>query len=88
MGTNRFSEAAKTAANLTNKQLSTQISSLALISQDKLNELLPLKKDKQAFVQLMNEVEADTTTDQKIAFLQNNVASAGKVAFTLLKALV
>ena len=40
------------------------------------------------FVNLMKEVEAETTMDEKINYLTNNIQSAGKVAFTLLKALV
>jgi hypothetical protein len=83
----RFAEAAKKAANMTNKQLQSELSTVGTLDQNKIQELLPLKQDKQAFIELMKEVEAETTVDQKIAFLQNNVSSAGKVAFTLLKAL-
>ena len=88
MATNRFSDAAKKASELTNKQLASEIASVGNLSRDKIHELLPMKKDKETFVELMKEVEAETTMDQKITYLQNNIQSAGKVAFTLLKALV
>ncbi|MEM9821824.1 MAG: hypothetical protein AAF985_12160 [Bacteroidota bacterium] len=88
MATNRFSAAARKAADLTNKQLATEIAAVGNLSRDRIHELLPKKKDKQAFVDLMKEVEAETTMDQKITYLQDNIQSAGKVAFTLLKALV
>jgi hypothetical protein len=84
---NRFSNAAKQAKDITNKDLATEISAISNFSRDKINELLPSKKDKETFVKLMEQVEADTTMDEKLAYLQNNLKSAGVVALQLLKAL-
>ena len=88
MASNRFTEAAQKASSLTNKQLGTELSKLGNLDEAKIKELLPEKEDKKAFIELMKEVTAETTIDQKIAFLQGNALSAGRVAFTLLKALV
>ena len=88
MANNRFTKAAREAAQMTNKQLATELATVGNLNRDKIQDLLPKKKDKKAFVDLMKEVEAETTMDEKIAYLQNNIQSAGKVAFTLLKALV
>jgi regulator of sirC expression with transglutaminase-like and TPR domain len=85
---NRFSSAAKAARDATNKQLASELASVSKFSRDQINELLPTKKDKEAFIQLMAQVEADTTMDEKLAFLTDNIQTAGKVALTLLKALV
>jgi hypothetical protein len=84
----RFSAAAKRARELTNKQLATEIAALsAAVSRDRLQELLPLKQDKEAFLELMEQVEAETTMDEKLAFLSANLATAGKAALNVLKIL-
>ncbi len=83
MASNRFTEAAEKASSLTNKELGTELSKVGSLDEAKIAELLPLKKDKTAFIDLMKEVTAETTMDEKIAYLQKNINSAGKVAFTL-----
>ena len=88
MATNRFTKAAKDARNATNKELSEEIARVSTFSQEKLKELLPTKKDKEAFVLLMEQVEKETSMDNKIAYLQENIQSAGKIVFTLLKAFI
>lgn len=85
---NRFKQAAKDARDATNKELADQIAKVSTFSQEKINELLPVKKDKEAFLKLMEQVEKDTQMDEKLAYLQENIQSAGKVALLLLKALV
>ena len=85
---NRFTEAAKKARDLTNKQLADELASVSTLNRDKLNELLPSKQDKEVFAQLMQQVEADTAMDEKLAFLGQNIKTAGSVVFKLLKVLV
>ena len=85
---NRFKEAAAKAADITNKQLSDELAVVTQLSRDSIRKLLPRKSDKEAFIKLMAEVEADTTMDEKVTFLQDNIKSVGSVAITLLKALV
>ncbi len=85
---NRFTEAAEKASSLTNKELGSELSKVGNLDEAKIRELLPQKEDKQAFIELMKEVNAETTGDEKLAFLQSNALSAGRVAFKLLKALV
>ena len=84
----RYRTAARKARNLTNKQLGTELALLSPLSRAELNKLLPRKTDKQAFLALMSQVEAGTAMDTKLAFLRDNLQTAGKVVFKVLKAFV
>ena len=88
MASNRFTEAAHKASILTNKQLAPELTKVGNLDEAKIKELLPELEDKKAYIELMKEVNAETSVDQKIAFLQGNALSVGRVAFKLLKALV
>jgi hypothetical protein len=46
----RFAEAAGQAANITNQELATEIASVSVLSRSKIEQLLPNKRDKEAFV--------------------------------------
>ncbi len=85
---NRFTEAAKAARDVTNKELANELSSISKLNIEMLNEILPLKKDKEAFAKLMEQVEAETNMDEKLAFFQENIQTVGAVALKLLKVLV
>jgi|ADGO01.1.fsa_nt_gi hypothetical protein len=85
---NRFSKAAKDAAEMTNKQLADELAAVTRLSREELNELLPTKNDKEKFALLMQQVEADTAMDEKIAFLGENLKTIGGVVFKVLKAFV
>lgn len=85
----RFAEAAQKARELTNKQLATEIAALSNgMNRDRLNELLPQKRDKEAFLELMRVVEDETAMDEKIAFLGENLKTAGAAALKVLSILV
>lgn len=85
---NRFTNAAKKAREATNKELASELASISRFSREQVNELLPTRNDKEAFIQLMEQVEADTAMDEKLAYLTDNIQTAGKVALQLLKVLV
>lgn len=86
---NRFTEAARIAREATNKELASEIAAISnSLNRDRIDELLPTKKDKEAFLELMAKVEADTAMDEKLAYLQENLKSAGSVAIKLLKILL
>jgi hypothetical protein len=82
---NRYSNAAKAAADLTNKQLAEELAKLGPANAARLNELLPEKKDKEAFAKLMAIVENETRLDNQLAFLAANLQTAGKAALRVLK---
>jgi hypothetical protein len=84
----RFKTAARKAATLTNKELADEIAGLSTFNRDRLRELLPTKREKEEFVKLMAEVEAETAMDQKLAYLTNNLQTAGKVVFKVLKSFI
>jgi hypothetical protein len=82
---NRYAEAARRAREMTNKELATEISALGPVSRDKLQELLPDKRDKEAFLALMEMVEAEKEIDEKLSYLRDNLHTAGKVVFRILR---
>lgn len=83
--TNRYAKAAKKAAELTNKQLSGELAMLGPLNDEKLRELLPKKKDKEAFANLMAVVESETAEDEQLAYMSENIQTVGKVALKVLK---
>jgi uncharacterized protein YaaR (DUF327 family) len=86
---NRFDDAAISARQLTNKQLADEIAAISNgLTRESIQDLLPTLKDKEAFIQLMQQVEADTAMDEKLAYLQDNIQSAGTIALKLLRVLV
>jgi hypothetical protein len=88
MPDNRFTAAATAATNLTNSELAEQIAKTTNLDLDTINDIIPLKRDKDAFAKLMEQVNADSTMDDKLSFLQENLQTVGAVAFKLLKVLV
>lgn len=84
----RYRDAARAAAELTNKELGTRIAELAPISMARLQELLPTKRDKEAFVELMRVVEDETEVENQLSYLRDNLATAGKVALKALRLFV
>jgi len=81
----RYATAARKAAELTNKQLGTEIASLGPVDRDRLQTLLPQKRDKEAFLALMKQVEAERERDENLAYLNENLQSVGEVVFKILK---
>lgn len=82
---NRYRNAAIRAKNLTNKQLGEELTRLSPLNDNKLRELLPTKRDKEHFADLMTIVEKETAMDKQLAYLGENLQTAGKVALKLLK---
>lgn len=85
---NRFTQAAERARQITNDQLANEITSICSLNMTKVNELMPAKKDKEAFLALMKEVQSDTTADQKLAYFEKHFQSVGAVALKVLGAVV
>lgn len=82
---NRYRDAARKAAELTNKQLGAELATLNRLSEQDLRELLPTKRDKEAFAELMAVVEKEANIDRQFAFLSQNLQTTGKVVLKLLK---
>lgn len=81
----RFSEAAERARELTNKQLAGDIASFSKFTSEEIDKFLPKKADKDAFLKLMAEVEKETSLDDKLSFLRDNIQTAGRAALQVLK---
>jgi hypothetical protein len=84
----RFRDAAREAADLTNKELASRIAELTPVSAAQLQQLLPTKRDKEDFVALMRVVEEETSVENQLNFLRDNLATAGRVALKALKLFV
>jgi hypothetical protein len=82
---NRYRDAARKAAELTNKQLGAELATLNRLSEQDLRDLLPTKRDKKAFAELMAVVEKEADIDRQFAFLSANLQTTGKVVLKLLK---
>ena len=82
---NRYRKAAIKARELTNKQLATELASIGPVDRDRFNDLLPQKRDKEAFIELMKVVEDEAEMDRQLAYLRDNLATAGKVALRVLR---
>lgn len=81
----RYADAARKAAELTNKQLTGELAMLSPLNDKKLRQLLPTKKDKETFAKLMAIVESDTAADEQLTYFGDNLQTAGKVVLKLLK---
>jgi hypothetical protein len=84
----RFRDAAREAADLTNKELASRIAELTPVSAAQLQQLLPTKPDKEDFVALMRVVEEETSVENQLNFLRDNLATAGRVALKALRLFV
>ena len=82
---NRYRKAAKEAKNLTNKQLGEELAKLSPLNDQKLRDLLPTKRDKECFAELMAMVEREAATDEQLAYLGKNLQTTGKVVLKVLK---
>ncbi|UCE23159.1 MAG: hypothetical protein JSU74_07580 [Candidatus Zixiibacteriota bacterium] len=81
----RFKNAARKARKLTNKQLADELAAITPFDRDRLRKFLPSPKDQKAFLELMEQVEAETVMDTKLAYLRQNLSTAGKVVFKVLR---
>lgn len=84
----RYAKAAKEAAELTNKQLAGRLASFGPVNDARFQELLPTKRDKETFIELMRVVEEEADEEARLAFLVDNAKTAGKVALKVLRAFV
>ncbi len=75
---------ARQAAELTNKQLGSQITDLTRMTTSDLDRLLPLKRDREAFVELMRIVQQETDDDAAAARVTTDITRFGK---TIIRAL-
>ena len=80
-----YSNAAKQARQITNKQLKSRISSLNAMDDKQVQKLFPKKMDKEKFLKLMAEVEKETTDAEKAAFIKQNIATYAPVIVKSLK---
>ena len=83
----RYADIARKARRLTNKQLTTEMAAVGPLNRDDFRELMPRKRDKQTFLELMEMVETERDEDLQLAYLRDNLAGAGKIVLRILGAL-
>ena len=80
-----YAALAKQAADMTNKELGSQITDLTRMTTADLDRLLPNQGDRTQFVELMKIVQKETNEDQAVAKTVGDVARFGKVIVKVLK---
>jgi hypothetical protein len=80
-----YAALAKKAADLTNKQLASDITDLTVMTTRDLMDYLPQKRDKQDFIELMRVVQSETDEDRAIAKVTGDIARFGKVIVRVFK---
>lgn len=81
----RYAEAARLAYDLTDEQSAKEIAALVPFNLEKVQELLPQKRDKGEFLELMKKVEDETEMDKKLAYLETNVKTLGPAILKILR---
>lgn len=81
----RYADVAKKAAELTNKQLANEISSISNLRDRDIDKLMKLKEDRMKFIELMSKVESETSETEKEAYVIDNVANLAPVIVKALK---
>jgi hypothetical protein len=85
---NRYSEAARQAAAMTDNELQDELDAIKKSMEGALEKLIPTKKEQKAFRALMEKINAETNTDKQMALLRDNLEVGGKTAIKLLSLLV
>lgn len=81
----RYAEAARLASELTDEELAKEIAALVPFNLEKVQELLPQKRDKDEFLELMEKVEDETEMEKKLANLETNVQTLGSAILKILR---
>ena len=81
----RYAEAARLAYELTDEQLAKEIAALVPFNLEKVQELLPQKRDKEEFLELMKGVEDETEMDEKLTHLETHVKNLGPAILKILR---
>jgi hypothetical protein len=85
---NRYSAAAKSAAEKTNAELSEELSSLAALTAKQIEEIAPRKQDKEQLARLLEIVGTATKENRAVASLTDNIEELGTVAVRVLRLLL
>ena len=84
----QFADVMKDAAEKTNADLASEISSLTRLKDSDIERLFPTKSDKDHLLQLLDIVNAATEENRKIAQLKKNFDSIAGTVIRLVKVLI
>ena len=84
----RFSDILQQAADMTDVELASQISSLTSLNNSQINQLFPAKSDKQNLLKLLDIVNSGTDDNNKITRLAGNIESLAGTVIKLVRVLM
>jgi hypothetical protein len=79
---------AKKAAKMTDEKLSSELSGLCRLTDKEINKLFPAKEDKKKLLKVLEIVNAESSKNQKIAKLKDNIEDVAGVILKLAKTLI
>ena len=84
----RFAEVLEDAAQKTDAQLASEISSLTRLKDEEISNLFPDKPDKEKLLKLLEIVNSATEENQKILQLKSNIEGIAGTVIKLVKLVV
>lgn len=84
----KYKDAADRAAQLTNEQLTMQISSLTKLKKEEIETLFPERADKERLGQLISIVKDATSENEQVSKLKDNIENLAGTAVKLLRFLI
>lgn len=84
---NPFEDAARRAAEATDKQYASELSSLCRLTDAEIKKYFPAREDKDTLLELLKVVKAATDENEKVARLKENVDRFAGIVVKLVKIL-
>jgi hypothetical protein len=84
----KYKDATERAAQLTNEQLTIQISSLTKLKKEEIETLFPDLADKEKLDQLISIVQDSTSENEQVSKLKDNIENLAGTAVKLLRYLI
>lgn len=84
---NPFEDAARRAAEATDKQYASELSSLCRLTDAEIKKYFPERADKDALLDLLKVVKAATDENEKLVHLKNNIDRFAGIVVKLVKIL-
>lgn len=85
---NRYEEAARRAAEKTDEEYASEISSLTRLKDSEINRLFPTRADKDGLLEFLSIVNSATNENEKIVKLKKNIDNLAGTVIKLVKLLI
>ncbi len=84
---NPFEDVARRAAEATDKQYASELSSLCRLKDDEIKRYFPAREDKNALLELLKIVKSATDENEKVVHLKDNIDKFAGIVVKLVKIL-